>query len=97
MSTCARELWAKKTGYNAVQIVEASATSAFATNAASRNTPISVKAEIARVATRVTTGWKPASFQAAASHAITSGGCALLTVDCGIKLPCRNKSRAAGT
>ena len=49
------------------------------------------------MAVRVTSVEYPATRQASASHAITSGGCAFDGVDCGMNVPVRNRSRAAGT
>ena len=49
------------------------------------------------MAVRVTNVEYPKTRQASASHAITSGGWALDGVDCGMSVPVRNKSRAAGT
>ncbi len=49
------------------------------------------------MAVRVTSVEYPATRQASARHAITSGGCAFEGVDVGMSVPVRNKSRAAGT
>ena len=80
-----------------VQIVEAIATSTFATRSASRKIPVKEKAAIASIAVRVTTGENPVIFHHSASHAITSGGCAFDGVEWGIRLPEYSRSRAAGT
>ena len=50
----------------------------------------------ASMAVRVTSVEYPKTRQASASQAITSGGCAFDGVDCGMSVPVRNKSRAAG-
>ena len=45
---------------------------------------------------RVTAGVKALNFHQNASHSITSGGCALESVVCGISEPVSSRSRAAG-
>ena len=48
------------------------------------------------MAVRVTAGVKALNFHQKASHSITSGGCALDSVVCGISEPVSSRSRAAG-
>jgi len=74
----------------------AHATGKLAALRESRNRPSSENALSASMAVRVTRGEYPKTRQASASHAITSGGCAFDSVECGISEPVRNKSRAAG-
>ena len=62
----------------------------------SRNNPSSENALSASMAVRVTSVEYPKRRQFSASHAITSGGCAFDGVDCGMNVPLRNKSWAAG-
>src|SRR5712692_8337483 len=95
-SRCARELCVKKTGYNATKAVVAHATGRLAAKRANRKSPSREKAATRRVAVRVTNGEYPATRQASASQANTSGGCAFEGVKCGMSVPLRYKSRAAG-
>ena len=55
MSRWASELWAKKTGYRAVQTTAATATGTLATRVPRRNNPASAAAETSSMALRVTT------------------------------------------
>src|ERR1017187_1878142 len=98
-STSAIELCGKPTGYSATNTGVAHATGRLPAVASreSRNSPSNENALSANMAVRVTSAEYPATRQASASHAITSGGCALDGVDCGMSDPVRNKSRAAGT
>ncbi len=63
----------------------------------SRNSPRSENADTASMAVRVTNVEYPKTCQASASHAMTSGGWAFDGVECGMSVPVRYKSRAAGT
>ena len=69
----------------------------FATWRASLQTPSSANAATSSIAVRVTAGVNPLNFHQNASHSITSGGCALERVVCGIRDPVSKMSRAAGT
>ena len=61
----------------------------FDTRAASAKTPASASAATASIAVRAVSIWKPKSFHASAIHAITSGGCAFESVECGMNEPSR--------
>ncbi len=89
------ELCVKNTGYSAVQITVAAATASFATYRAKRHTPVSAKAATSNMAMRVTAGVNPLNFHQKASQSITSGGCALESVVCGINEPVSSMSCAA--
>ena len=80
MSRWASELWAKNTGYNAVQSTVAAATVGLVRSRANRHKPANAKAATNSMAVRVTAGVKALNFHQKASHSITRGGCALESV-----------------
>jgi len=97
MSSCARELWANMTEYNAVRVTDTAATFQLVRRSASLNTPYSPNAATSSIAVRVTAGVKLLSFHHIASQSMTNGGCALESVVVGMSWPVRKMSYAAGT
>jgi len=79
-----------------VQSTVAAAMASLATARDRRHNPSRAKAAIISIAVRVTAGVKALNFHQKASHSMTSGGCALESVVCGMSEPVSRRSRAAG-
>ena len=97
MSSCASELCAKNTGYSAVQITVADGhLRSCATLRASRHTPKQRERRDQQHGEARDRRVKALNFHQNASHSISSGGCALESVVCGMSDPVSSRSRAAG-